>query len=115
VKDTTHTPIPAPTTYPEFFVKVKDIRALEVHFRVMGSASRGRPYGYNGAVIYYGVLDSSPAGPDELRHSLLATKTPYPLTFTEAERGKHVYIALAWQNEKGQKGPFSQIEGAFIP
>jgi hypothetical protein len=35
--------------------------------------------------------------------------------FTESERGKHVYIALAWQNEKGQKGPFSHIEGAFIP
>ncbi|MDR0636387.1 MAG: hypothetical protein LBF87_04845, partial [Treponema sp.] len=26
VKDTTHSPIPTPTTYPEFFVKVKDIR-----------------------------------------------------------------------------------------
>jgi hypothetical protein len=29
--------------------------------------------------------------------------------------GKRVYIALVWQNEKGQKGPFSHIEGAFIP
>jgi hypothetical protein len=115
VKDTTHSPIPAPTTYPEFFIKVKDIRALEVHFKVMGSTSRGRPYGYNGAIIHYDVLDAPPAGPDELRQSLLATKTPYTLTFTEAERGKRVYIALVWQNEKGQKGPFSQIEGAFIP
>ena len=25
----------------------------------------------------------------------------YTLMFTEAERGKHIYIALAWQNEKG--------------
>ena len=57
VKDTTHSPIPAPTTYPEFFVKVKDIRALEVHFKVMGSAHRGKSYGYNGAAIHYGVLD----------------------------------------------------------
>ena len=115
VKDTTHSPIPAPTSYPEFFVKVKDIRAMEVHFKVMGSAHRGKPYGYNGAVIYYDVLDTPPADPSELRHSLLATKTPYILTFTEAERGKRVYIALVWQNEKGQKGPFSQIEWAVIP
>ena len=115
VRDTTHSPIPAPTTYPDFFVKVKAFRTLEVHFRAMGSASRGRPYGYNGAVIYYGVLDTPPADPGELSHSLLATKTPHTLTFTEAERGMRVYIALAWQNEKGQMGPFSQIEEAFIP
>jgi hypothetical protein len=114
-KDTTRTPIPIPSTYPEFFVKVKDIRAVEVHFKAMGSAGRGRPYGYNGAVIYYGVSDVPPAEPSELTHSALATKTPYTLMFTEAERGKRVYIALVWQNKKGQKGPFSQIEEAFIP
>ena len=45
VKDTTRMPIPAPTTYPEFFVKVKDIRTLEVHFRVMGSAVEANPMG----------------------------------------------------------------------
>jgi hypothetical protein len=115
IKDTTWTPIPPPSTYPEFFVKVKDIRALEVHFKQMGSAGKGKPYGYNGAVIYYEASDVPPAEPSELTHSLLATKTPYTLTFTEAERGKRVYIALVWQNEKGQKGPFSQIEETFIP
>ena len=115
IKNTTRSPIPAPITYPEFFVKVKDIRTLEVHFKAMGSASRGKPYGYNGAVVHYDVLDTPPADPSELRHSLLATKTPYILTFTEAERGKRIYIALVWQNAKGQKGPFSQIEVAFIP
>jgi hypothetical protein len=114
-KDTTHSPIPAPTTYPEFVVKVKAFRALDVHFKAAGSAGKGKPYGYNGAVICYDVPDTPPTEPGELRHSLLATKTPYTLTFTEAERGKRVYIALAWQNERGQKGPFSQIEAAFIP
>lgn len=115
VKDTIRTPIPRPTAYPEFFVKVKDIRALEVHFKPMGSAGKGKPYGYNGAVVYYAVLDKPPADPSELIHSTLATRTPYTLTFTEAERGKRVFIALVWQNEKGEKGPFSQIEETFIP
>ena len=115
MRDTRHTPIPAPTTYPEFFVKVKAFRTLEVHFKVLGNANRAKPYGYNGAVIYYGVLNTPPADPSELTTSLLATKTPYTLSFAEAERGKRVYIALAWQNKKGEKGPFSQIEEAFIP
>ncbi|MDR1215377.1 MAG: hypothetical protein LBK25_01705 [Treponema sp.] len=115
IKDTTRTPVPVPTTYPEFFVKVKDIRALDVYFKEMGSASKGRPYGYNGAVIFYGVLDAPPTDPSQLPHSTLATKTPYTLSFTEAERGHRVYIALVWQNRKGEKGPFSQIEDVFIP
>jgi hypothetical protein len=114
-KDRKRTPIPTPTTYPEFFIKVKDIRTLEIHFKPMGSASRGRPYGYNGAIIYFAVLDAPPNDLSELIHSLLATKTPYTLTFTEAERGKRVYIVLVWQNEKGEKGPYSQIEEAIIP
>jgi hypothetical protein len=115
IKDTTRTLVPVPTTYPEFFVKVKDIRALDVHFKAMGSTSKGKPYGYNGAVIFYGALDAPPTDPSQLPHSILATKTPYTLSFTEAERGKRVYIALVWQNRKGEKGPFSQIEEVFIP
>jgi hypothetical protein len=114
-KDRKHTSIPVPTTYPEFFIKVKDIRMLEIHFKPMGSASRGRPYGHNGAVICFAVLDSPPKDASELICSLLATRTPYTLTFTEAERGKRVYIALFWENEKGEKGPFSQIQEAIIP
>jgi hypothetical protein len=115
IRSTTYTPVPVPTTYPEFVIKVKAIRALEVHFRDMGSARKGVPYGYNGAVIYYDVRDTPPTDPKELGHSQLATRTPYTLTFTEADRGKRVYIVFAWQNQKGQMGPFSQIEEAFIP
>jgi hypothetical protein len=115
IKNTTRTPIPAPTTYPEFFVRLKDIRALDVHFKEIGSVSKAKPYGYNGAVIFYGVLDTPPTDPSELPHSTLATKTPYTLSFTEAERGHRVYIALVWQNRKGEKGPFSQIDEEFIP
>jgi hypothetical protein len=115
IKDTTRTPVPVPTTYPEFFVRVKDIRALDVHFKEMGSAGKAKPYGYNGAVIFYGVLDTPPTDPSQLPHSTLATKTPYTLSFTEAERGHRVYISLVWQNRKGEKGPFSQIEEEFIP
>jgi hypothetical protein len=115
VKDRKHTSIPTPTTYPEFFIKVKDIRTLEIHFKPVGSVNRGRPYGYNGAIICFAVLESPPKDINELTHSLLATRTPYTLTFTEAERGKHVYIALFWENEKGEKGPYSQIEEAIIP
>jgi hypothetical protein len=35
--------------------------------------------------------------------------------FIQEERGKTVYVAMCWQNEKGQKGPWSEIESAIVP
>jgi hypothetical protein len=81
----------------------------------MGSDSKAKPYGVNGAVIIYAVLDAPPADHSALTSSVLATRTPHILEFTEEERGKTVYVAICWQNEKGQKGPWSEIESAIVP
>ncbi|MDR2740973.1 MAG: hypothetical protein LBB98_02340 [Treponema sp.] len=37
------------------------------------------------------------------------------LEFAEEDRGKTVYIALRQQNEKGSKGPSSEIQSTAIP
>jgi hypothetical protein len=81
----------------------------------MGSKSNAKPYGVNGAVIVYAVLDAPPADVSALTRSVLATRTPHILEFTEEERGKTVYVAICWQNEKGEKGPWSEIESAIVP
>jgi hypothetical protein len=60
------------------------------------------------------VLDHPPADAGELTKALLATRTPHTLEFTEEERGKTVYVALQWQNNKGQKGPWSEILWAIV-
>jgi hypothetical protein len=115
VHDTTPTTIPAPTSRPELDIDVLDVRRLKVVFHDMGSASKAKPYGVNGAVILYAVLDTPPASPAALTRSVLATHTPFTLEFTEEERGKTVYVAICWQNEKGEKGPWSEIESAIVP
>jgi hypothetical protein len=115
VRDTTHTPVPVPTTRPEIDIDVLDVRRLKIVFHDMGSASKAKPYGVNGAVILYAVLDTPPADISALTRSVLATRTPHILEFTEEERSKTVYIAICWQNEKGQRGPCSEIESAIIP
>jgi hypothetical protein len=56
---------------------------------------------------------SAPSG--DLTRSVLATRTPHILEFTEEERGKTVYVAICWQNEKGEKGPWSEMESAIVP
>jgi hypothetical protein len=115
VRDTTPTNIPAPKSRPELDIDVVDFRRVKVLFHDMGSNSKAKPYGVNGAVIIYAVLDTPPADHSALIHSVLATRTPHILEFTEEERGKTVYVAICWQNEKGEKGPWSEIESAIVP
>ncbi|MDR2064670.1 MAG: hypothetical protein LBP85_03005, partial [Prevotellaceae bacterium] len=66
VHDTTPSTIPAPKTRPKLDIDVLDFRRLKVVFHDMDSASKAKPYGVNGAVIVYAVLDSPPADHDAL-------------------------------------------------
>jgi hypothetical protein len=59
--------------------------------------------------------DAPPADHNALTRSVLATRTPHTFEFTEEERSKTVYMAACWQNEKGQKGPWSEIVSAIVP
>jgi hypothetical protein len=42
-------------------------------------------------------------------------RTPHTLKFDETDRGKTVYIALQWQNERGITGQWSDIKSTVIP
>ncbi|MDR1399169.1 MAG: hypothetical protein LBJ41_04535 [Treponema sp.] len=115
VKDPTHTSHGIPTTRPDFNIKNKDFRRLSINFHDQDSNSKAKPCGVNGAVISWAVLDQPPSNIGALSSSVLATRTPHTLEFIEEERGKTVYIALQWQNTKGQKGPSSEILWAIVP
>jgi hypothetical protein len=115
VHDEIRTTHGAPTELVEFFFKLKGIRSIEVHFKVMGASDKAKPYLYDGAVIIWDVLDKPPVQPDDLNRHTLASRTPHTLAFNETERGKTVYVALCWQNEKAQLGPWSEIQSAVIP
>jgi len=45
----------------------------------------------------------------------MASRTPFTLHFEETERGKTVYVALCWQNERGITGAWSEFKSAIIP
>ena len=114
-KDTIRTPQKIPTELVEFFFKIMGIRQVHVHFKVLGAANRAKPTGYDGAVVVWDVLDKPPERPEDLTEHVLASSTPYTISFDEKERGKIVYVALAWQNGKGQKGPWSEIQWTYVP
>jgi len=99
----------------EFEIRLRAIRELLVRFWIKGALNRAKPEGYDGAVIIWDILDAKPSSPEELNRHTLASRTPHILRFAEAERGKTVYIALAWQNDRGHIGAWSEIEAAIIP
>jgi hypothetical protein len=99
----------------EFEIKLRGIRELVVNFWVKGSASRAKPEGYDGAVLVWDTLDAPPERPTDLAEHTMASKTPHIIPFDETERGKTVYIALQWQNERGHTGAWSEIQSAIVP
>ena len=99
----------------DFVIHLSSIRELVIDFWIQGETHRAKPHGYDGAVIIWGIRDTPPAEPHELPNHTMASRTPHTLAFGETERGKTVQIALAWQNERGTIGQYSEYKSAIIP
>ena len=99
----------------EFVLTISGIRVVHVDFWILGSTHKAKPEGYDGAVLVWDVLDAPPADPDHLNRHTMASRTPHTIEFPEEERGKTVYVALCWQNERGFTGRWSDIKSTVIP
>ena len=99
----------------EFEIKLRNIREIVVDFHVKGSSAKAKPANYDGAVFIWDVLDAPPHSHEQLTRHLLASRTPKEIEFDESERGKTVYVAAAWQNQRGNRGHWSEIRSAIIP
>jgi hypothetical protein len=102
-------PVPPPSTHPDFDIDTGELRQLTIHFRDEGSTHRGKPTGVHGAEICWDFLNAPPEKIEELKRSEFDTASPHTLHFEEGERGKRVYICLRWENNKGQKGPWGEV------
>jgi hypothetical protein len=110
------TPAPVATTYPDFDIDSSTIRRLAIHFYDQGSKkSKAKPEGQHGAEIRWVISDVPVVDVSELTQSSFDTHTPFTLEFAGHERGKTVYFCLCWENTRGEKGPWSEIQSAVIP
>ena len=113
---TTRTKAPVATNYPDFDIDSGTIRRLVIHFFDQGSVkSKAKPAGQHGSEIRWAILDTPPVDVADLIHSSFDTRTPFTLDFEGHERGKTVYFCLCWENTRGEKGPWSEIQSAIIP
>ena len=109
------TPVPMPTSHPRANIDIGTLRQLTVNFVDSVTGRRGKPKGVGGAVVRWGILNEPPTDVEMLKSTILDTKTPIVLKFNESDRQKTAYICLAWQNMRGEMGPWSKITSAVIP
>jgi hypothetical protein len=116
VPSSSRTPAPIATTYPDFDIDSSVIRRLTIHFYDQGQKkSKAKPAGQHGAEIRWVISDVPVVDITQLSNSSFDTHTPFTLEFQGHERGLTVYFCLRWENTRGEKGPWSEIQGAIIP
>jgi hypothetical protein len=117
-RKTTRSPAPTPTTAPGFSINPLAGRRLEARFHARGKEGERRqakPFGVHGAEIAWAILDAPPASHVDLVHSTFGTRSPYIFQFDFPDAGKRLYCCLRWENTRGEKGPWSEIQSAIIP
>ncbi|MDR0599993.1 MAG: hypothetical protein LBG84_07935 [Treponema sp.] len=118
VRDGTRTPVPPPASRPAFTLRPVNSRELRIDFHDEGSTRRAIPYGLDGAILHLQVLEPGeavPLDPEALPKTRLLTASPQVYEFSPPDQGKRVVCALCWQNEKGEKGPYTDIVTAVVP
>jgi hypothetical protein len=115
VHDKKPTPVPLPVHEPEVTFSAPSPGVIEIHFRDKNEVGNAKPYGIHGAEVAWGVLDERPVDWSELPRSSFATHSPMRLSFNGHDRGKHFFFAARWENNGGEKGPWTEILETLVP
>ena len=108
------TPVEIPTTVPIVIISHPSMAVIELRFRDSEASGKGKPAGIHGAEVAWGTLDTPPVNWKDLNRSSFATHSPLKITFENEDIGKTFYYALRWENNRGEKGPWTPIEKTVI-
>ena len=100
----------------DFVIQISGIRRIVVDFWQQGiEHSKAKPRGYDGAVLIWNIGDERPPEAEDFQSHTMASRRPFTIEFADEQRGETVWIALAWQNERGIRGEWSEFKSAVIP
>ena len=114
VPDAHPTPASTPGSYPVFAPDTSILMRVTLHIRDSAKQTRGKPAGVHGCEIRWAIRDSAPTHTEDLSHSAFTTKSVYTFEFDENQRGQRLYVRGRWENNRGEKGPWSEIVNATI-
>ncbi|MDR0769141.1 MAG: hypothetical protein LBE71_04475 [Dysgonamonadaceae bacterium] len=115
VHDKKPTPVPTPTTTVEMDAKAASPGVIKIAYQDSASGKKAKPHGVHGAEFNWAILDHVPTDWTELIHSSFSTHSPAVLSFEGHQRGQTFYFASRWENTRGEKGPWSEIQSVIIP
>lgn len=111
-RDTTHTSIGAPTTRP-VITELKALGGFQVRISFRDEPtpdSRALPYGMNGCLLNFTYGSSKVLEYAGLTQTKLLTRSPETISLPPEAEAAHFSCALRWQNERGEIGPWSEIQ-----
>jgi hypothetical protein len=115
IHDTKPTPMDDPHSYPKVTVKSSSPAVVELHIIDSETNGKAKPEGVHGAEIRWLIALEPPINWTELTNSSFTTHSPCILSFAREQRGNRLFFALRWENTRGIKGPWSDIESTIIP
>jgi hypothetical protein len=101
--DPTRTPPPVATRPPLGVITLKRIASIQVDFYDDDIKKKRRPRGQHGVECLWGFSETPVESISALPHSRFDTRTPMVMDFPHTDRGKTVYLALRWENTRGDR------------
>ncbi len=115
IRDTSPTPVPAPSTKPSLRIVRTDQGFMDI--TAVDEATplkRARPVGSVGMLLYRAVATTAINDPAEAQFLTFVGKPAAHATFTAADRGKTATYFARWTNARGETGPWSNgVSGAI--
>jgi hypothetical protein len=108
-----HAPAQVAETAPYMVATAAGARIVDIGYGAT-LASRAKPAGQHGIEVIHEISDTKPEL-EQMTRSDFDTRTPLRITFHDSERGKTLWFAGRWENTRGQKGPFGEIQSIIIP
>ena len=116
VRDTTRTPVNAPTTRPVGQIDTGQRFKHTVSFRdELTPTSIAKPGGVRACQLFVKIGGAAPVDASECTYIATDTKSPYTYTFEGEDANQIAHWMLRWESTRGETGPWSETISATIP
>ncbi|MDR1126976.1 MAG: hypothetical protein LBL06_02485 [Treponema sp.] len=115
IRDRHPTPKPRPTSRPSLEITPTNNRQHTGIAINKATGKKTKPADAYGVRYAWEIRDNAPINADDLRHSTFRRKVSQVFNYSEEERGKKIFYAACYENEKGEAGPWSDIIETIIP
>ncbi|MDR2811327.1 MAG: hypothetical protein LBB84_12390 [Tannerellaceae bacterium] len=111
------TPAPVATDAPRFSFTPLVGHRLQIDYLDKESPrpAGAKPKGQHGAEIRWAFSETPIVNYKDLVNSVFDTASPAIIEFEGDNCGRTIYVAMRWENTRGEKGPWSDIESTHVP